>query len=629
MNEENNINQKERIIEQYKEKIMKYNGAINDKQVKFAEQLTDMVLDKNKSDKVEIIIARCGMGKSVIVNTILDNLVNKVTFGKPLDNDKFTGNGAILITDSLERLDGVNKELDGACYLMKNDLDIPEVENRKNFQQKIKEQFKYPILLITTQRYFSMSKEDREFMYSWAGGKREIAFIDEKPILTNEIVIDEKFLSEIRIALHGCFEGDDKKYLLDTFSKIYDDLDYIRKDYSEKYEVMWFKKSKNTLLINEDEDNKFFNILENNVTNKIYNDVLALKRIYTDGCLFVSKKNKSQDNIRQFIVLNNNTDKFDTDKCKYFILDAAAKFDIDYIINKSIFNYVEIDDKKEISDINIYHIPFNTSQNSLKKNIEETIPMISKWINDDFGDNCLVATYGKKSGLYQKFEKELNTENLAYFGAIKGKNNWKGLHNMIQIGFNRQSDVVYLLNYIYLKNKNIEWNNKKNEDIIKEIESLVELDKGLFKDTFMRTIMMLKLVVDTIQNVMRIKCREFSNTEQCHIYIIANDDKDNFYKNTIIRINDAISSAKVLTFIPTAFDEYKIMNRNTIDGKETNAQKIINWINNIWDGKEIKSKDMLAEIGITRKQFGKVKENNESLKLLLNKYQVKRGIYSK
>ena len=217
----------DKIVKQYKEKITKYNGAVEDKQVKFAETLTNMVLDKNKTDKVEVVIARCGMGKSVIVNTILDNLVNRAGFGEA--KDKFTGKGAILITDSLERLEGVNKQLKNFCYLMKNDLDIPEIENRMNFQQKIKEQFKYPILLITTQRYFSMSKEERDFMYTWSKGERNIAFIDEKPILTNEIIVDEKFLSEIKIALHECYEGKEKQYLLDTFTKIYNDLDYIRR----------------------------------------------------------------------------------------------------------------------------------------------------------------------------------------------------------------------------------------------------------------------------------------------------------------------------------------------------------------------------------------------------------------
>lgn len=628
MNKEKQI---KRTIEEYKKKMIQYNGAVDDKQVKFAEQLTDMVYNNN-TNKVEVIIARCGMGKSVIINSILDNIVNNYNFiGNPMREDTLNNEGAILITDSLERLEDVLKieELNDRCYFMKNDLDVPEVENRKNFQQKIKEQFKYPILLMTTQRYFQMSEEDRQFMYSWAKGERKVAFIDEKPILTREDIVNEKFLSEIRIALHECFEGDDKKYLLDTFDKIYNDLDYIRKTYSDEYEIMWLKSSKNTLLINEDEDNKFFGVLEKNVNSKAYNDVLTLKRIYTEGCLFVSKKNKNQDNIRQFIVLNNNTDKFDTEKCKYYILDATAKFDIDYLINEQMFNYVEIDDKKKLSDINIYHVPFNASQNNLKNN-KEIIPMMSQWTNKNFGKNVFVASYGKKSGLYQKFKKELDTDNLAYFGAIKGKNDWKDLHDMIQIGFNRQSDVVYLLTYIYYKEKNIPWNELDTNDEIKtQINYLVELDKGIFKDYTMQAIMMSKLVVDTIQNVMRIKCRNFSNHEKCHIYIISAEGKDNFYKSTISRINDAISSEKVFTVVPPEFEEYKIMNRNTADGKESNSQKILNWINNIWDGKEIKTKDMLSSIGLSQKQFDKAKEKNETLKKLLSGYQVKRGIYVK
>ena len=613
-----------RTISEYKNTINKY-GQVHIKQIEFAKQLTDMVYNNN-TDKVELVIARCGMGKSVIIKAILNNLVNNyMHIGTASREQELGERGAIVITDSLERLEDIKtfKGLEDRCYLMKNDLDIIETENRKDLLTKIKEQFKYPILLMTTQRYFSMSDDEREFMYSWAKGKREVAFIDEKPIFAKEDVINEKFLSEIRIALHECLESENKNYLLNTFDKIYNDLDYIRKTYSHTYEVMWLKSSKKSILTTEEEDEKFFDILSNNVSSKIYNDVLTLKRIYIDGCLFVNKKSKSQDNTRQFIVLNDNSNKFDTDKCKYFILDATAKYDADYMINKNLFNYVEIDDKKENIDINIHYIPYSTSKNSLN-NDNKVIEMISNWINNTCEKDVFVATYGKKSGLYQKFEKQLETNNLGYFGAIKGKNDWQNLNCMAHIGFNRQSDVSYLLTHIYITKNNLKWNKQETEDIFNKINNLLEMEKGMFEDILMSKIMRSKILVDTEQNIMRIKCRHFNNTDICNVFIIVS----NSYEDYISRISDKLN-AKVLKYIPNEFEEYKTMSRKPIQGKEkTNPQILKCTLESIEKGTVVKMKNVIELSGLSRDQIKECKKSNEYIKKWFDEHKgIKKGEY--
>ena len=78
-----------------------------------------------------------------------------------------------------------------------------------------------------------------------------------------------------------------------------------------------------------------------------------------------------------------------------------------------------------------------------------------------------------------------------------------------------------------------------------------------------------------------------------------------------------------------SFKESKITGRETKDGNDSISQKILNWLNEKWSGEEIKTKNMLKEIGITQKQFDKAKEYNNSLKSILSKYMVKRGIYKK
>ena len=57
-------------------------------QIQWAKQLAGQILGSN-SDKIEVISDRCGLGKSTLINAILNN----------------TSIGAIFITDRLDRLD--------------------------------------------------------------------------------------------------------------------------------------------------------------------------------------------------------------------------------------------------------------------------------------------------------------------------------------------------------------------------------------------------------------------------------------------------------------------------------------------------------------------------------------------
>lgn len=618
-----------RTVRKYKETI----PNVHEKQVKFAEDLTKIVYNDDNFEKVNIYPARCGMGKSVIIKALLDNLVNKYTFiGKVKREDILEPYGAIVITDNIDRLKEIkdSKGLQDRCYLFQG-VSEEELETNcvKEFKEKVQEQFKYPILLISTQKYFKMSKEERDFMYKWAKGTRKVAFVDEKPILTNEDIVDQKFLSEISIALDNCLEGDDKIYLLDTFGKIYADLDYIRKEYSSKYDTMWIKKSKETLLINTDADKKFFKILENNVSRYIFEKVKILQRIYSEGCLFVNKKDKDQDNTRQFIILNDNSDKFDTDKCKYHILDATAYFDIDYTIDKELFEYIKIDDKKEKSDINIHHIPFSASQKTFKRKTQ-AIEATCKWINNTCGDDVFVSTYGKKKGLFQKFEKQLDTKDVAYYGAIKGKNIWNNKSTMVHVGFNRQSDIVYLLTYLYInmkvaKKHKFNWNEESEEKIKEMIDTLLKVhsegsQKGMFEDILMSYIMRSKIVVDAEQNIMRIKCRHFANEDICNVFIIAGKTYTSYVTRLCERLN-----AKYMFYdtLPIEFEEYKLENRKSnVEGKkETNPQILKKCLEKIEKGTIIKMKDIIELSGLNRDQIKECKKSNTYIKTWFDEHK--------
>ncbi|WP_346874207.1 hypothetical protein [Clostridium sp. UBA5988] len=608
-----------KTIDEYIAEMSKWN-PVHNKQKEFIETLVKHIYENNDNN-IEVVPARCGMGKSTAINSILYRLVNGI-FGET--TTPINGYGAILVTDSLERLEKTYeyKKLKNFTYLMKYNNDIIEAENRNDFREQVKEQFKYPIILLTTQKYFKMTKEERNILYKWYGGARELCLMDEKPYLTKTIEINERYLADISVSLDEIKKCDDKVYILKTWKSIYNNLDVIREAMADKYTTMWLKKSKKCLLFSEDEDKKFFDLLSKYVKSCVYDDVLRLKDIYTQGCLFIASNNIDADNSRKFILLYNNMDKFDVDKCKYYILDATAKFDIDYKIDKRI-KYMAIDDKKEDKDIRVNMIPFSTSQKKLKETGEySNTNVIANWINKNFTDVLVACNRGSNGVIYNKLNKLLKTNNIEYFGNIKGKNSYESLNEMVHIGFNRFSDVTYLESYIILYDMASKFNKSANEDILEEINTLLKTEKGQFIDLKMKTVFVSKCVVDTVQNVMRIKCRHFTNTDKCNIWIITSK----YYEDIVLRVADNIG-ADFKTFLPKEFEDVKVMSRKPMEGKEmTNPQKVMKYLNELAKGTIIKTKDIYSKTGLTVKELNKAK-SNENVSKWFKEHTIKRGQY--
>ncbi|MBQ7866118.1 MAG: hypothetical protein IJ350_07075 [Clostridia bacterium] len=59
-----------------------------------------------------------------------------------------------------------------------------------------------PVVILTTQRYFSMDKEDIKDILTWGQGKhRSLILFDESPIMTDRISITRQLLNEIATML--------------------------------------------------------------------------------------------------------------------------------------------------------------------------------------------------------------------------------------------------------------------------------------------------------------------------------------------------------------------------------------------------------------------------------------------
>ncbi|MGN2337985.1 hypothetical protein ACTFIN_07635 [Clostridium cagae] len=287
---------------------------------------------------------------------------------------------------------------------------------------------------------------------------------------------------------------------------------------------------------------------------------------------------------------------------------------------------MNIDDEKADKDIRVNMIPFSTSQKKLKETGEySNTDVICGWINKSFSENLLVAcNRGTNGMIYNRFNNNLDTENIEYFGNIKGKNEYESLKEMVHIGFNRFSDIAYLETYIVLYDMANKFNNSVDADIQEEINTLLNSEKGQFTDLKMRGIFRSKCIVDTVQNVMRIKCRHFTNTDKCTIWIITSL----LYEDVVRRVASNIG-AEYYTFSPTEFEEAKTMSRKPNEGKDmTNPQKIKTYFNKITNGTIIKMADIIAGSGCDRNAVKNAVKKNPELNKWFDEHKgEKRGQY--
>ena len=142
---------------------------LGEKQKEFIKKAVELIAKNDESDnedKINAISAPCGFGKS----SLLKGLITWYA-----QNDE----SAVFITDSIERL---NDAYDVDDFTKNN---IFKFEGEMSFMAVKDEMMDKTIVLISTQKYFNLSKEFREILFKYKYRKeikqRRRVFFDEKP----------------------------------------------------------------------------------------------------------------------------------------------------------------------------------------------------------------------------------------------------------------------------------------------------------------------------------------------------------------------------------------------------------------------------------------------------------------
>ena len=149
----------------------------------------------------------CGSGKSTALTKLIHETLEH--------ND---GSGLIIVTDSVDRMEeywkpgSTNPGFDDALlrFIARN-KDRVAVINSKNYDSMKTKQYYAPVVVLTTQRYFTWTPERVREMLKWQGGTRPLIIFDEVPYLSEQRHVTVETLNAVATALRMGIEAVDEE----------------------------------------------------------------------------------------------------------------------------------------------------------------------------------------------------------------------------------------------------------------------------------------------------------------------------------------------------------------------------------------------------------------------------------
>lgn len=599
-------------ISYYKEAIPNY----TDEQIKFAEDITSKLITDTDTTKINAVPAPCGFGKSVLIRCFLKAnliLLTNEMFGK--GKKEYEGDGFVVVTDLLDRFfKGYekDKELSEHCYLMyyEKGKDVKIID----FQTQATEQNNFPILLMTTQKYFKLSESEKGFIFKYKKGKRKTVIFDEKPEFYSVTEIDKESINSIDNNVDLIKETDDKNFLNQEIKYLRDYFEEEKSKLSSKSDddvITYWKGSRRNL---STDDERFLELADAYLLNDSKDKINILKGVLENGALFVNKKSKySKDSRRILFTIKDNKNDFflDKDKAKFWIFDATSGIDLEY--KKDYINIIKVNYIKNYN-VKLRNINISTSRNNFDDGGFRY--MIYNYVANNYNNSTLIASY-------KSYMEGFKSDRKGHFGGMKGINDHADCINMAHIGLNRFSDIDYLQRYLYLYPDTYDFmkeHSNKAEGILKE---LLNMEFGNFTNDKMNEVMYSTLLVDTEQNIFRTKLRDYANEDNVIIDLVYNC---NTYSklNNMLKVRLGLDTIEVVE--PIEKLEYDILSRD--NKEESVAQVIVKWFDDYKGYGAIKTRELLALNNLNQKQFDKSKERNESFKKYMEyKAGDKRGYY--
>lgn len=611
--EEEQVN---RISEKVIEQFYNFKQSINEKHQQYIHDIVQVLFKANK-DKPYLIPLDMGGGKSLIIETFLQKMMNcSPTFG------------AIVCVQRIEDVKRITKKINTAigrkvaypmygfvkeeCLLNKsrgNSYSTCIARKGKQcslasqcrFYNQSQEQKNYPIIVMTMKRLNLCSENLMDYKeYLLQNGqemKREMLIVDEKPEMTFVETLNYKYFklltNNIMKAIeegdfNGDFSGDNEfKNAVELIEPYYSFEDKGRTIIEPLINDFYFSERFLKL---------FYSIYD--YTNNEYKIPKILESIIKYGG-YLEAVNEEIISI---------TTSYYHSYCKFnefqtIVFDGTADIDLEYQHGK--FHVLKFEPIRTYEGLTIKKCDFiSGTKTGMQKEekVQAFCTEVKKIADENPNDKIFVPVFKDNEWYIREHLEEyidLQQIRVAHFGSTRGSNDFQDCTIVIIGGILHKTENYYIGKSLALyKQRGVEI-----EDI-----GCSNFDKiRRFDDTQIEIIKILDMLVDYSQEIKRSKQRDNSKNVEGKVYIFHND------KILLDLIGLKFPKCNFIEWIPEKMVKEQVFSRNN----NKNVQAVYDYIENNSNKEVITFKEMREAVGIKKTQLSDILRKNQSILTLI------------
>lgn len=500
---------------------------------KISNCIEQILQNDNSCDHLSILPILCGAGKSTAISYLIKRILEQP------DHD-----GILIVTDRKDRMDeytepSQDRDPELFDYLQSHKYKIVTLKMGEDLPKLFAAAKNVPVVIMTTQRYFNMEKEEIKSLLTWGDGKHRLLILfDESPILTERISISRPLLNEIATAISEripyCADTqDEKQFCIQYWEKFREDMYHVICEHDsllpdpEYFSPYTFPRQE----LNDD-DCRFIRFIKQNKEHLRFskrNDeeqdprveiadyariILNVFRLFPEKCIRYTAHSGSWYKNTITAVVDNREKLADLD-AKVIILDGTGLINPDY--NQAIDKFQNARKYDRSLDNLSIHFINTPAANKDSMNIPAHAGYVgkatAKYISEIHPDvPCAAFTYKAAENAIRDSFSEVE-----HFGNLKGKNTFRDYQLLAQIGLHRFDNEYYIAQTLY---HHPEFFSRLSSDVS---SSEISMWCNSVKSSPEYTEVVNKhLIVDLVQNIFRSRIRMPDCIEPIHYYVFCN-----------------------------------------------------------------------------------------------------------
>ena len=543
---------------------------------------------------VTLMPLMCGMGKSTAISYVIRDVL-----------ERGQGEGLLVVTDSVERLNGYlmphHPEL--AEYIRQHREQITLMDS-DNKSEAMVEMHKRPVLLMTTQRYFSLSVREIQDALKWQGGTRQSIIIDEKPYIKSVETVSRSDVNTVASAIADGIplyeNGDGKHSMMDYWEMLRQQFYHVVQDYeSHSPGANNFYAACSGGIIHEDSDyRRFMNSIYSNHGHLRRADPDSLDKIHQvlsllmNGGLFHSSSGQHYKSCF-YTTMDRWYCIHDID-AKVIILDGTGDIHPDYDHREDLYWETKLP-SRSLNNLTIHFVHADTSKTRLTSSDRQNRgkKAIISYLDSLGIDKTKTPLFTYKS--CEGWFKKQGFARTGHFGDLKGRNQYADADVIVQVGMNLYAQQDYLT--LWLHDDPDELMKLKQLDVAALNERMDELNSRPEVKAMQNRI----LLSDMEQNLFRGAIRRMDYTEQATFYILC----DTKMHRALIDMAKARyerygATVTVDPKLPDVMAQSKRTNRKAKDpARGTAHQRFMTWYKMCPAGRELTKQQLLQEAGLS------------------------------